>query len=165
MRKIGLLFVLAMAFFALNGCGVDGKVYGSIDWTYTPTVYYFSNSGFPSSVVATTEYTIAKGDYYFYYDLYDGYSTSSYYYVSYTVTPNPGGIILDGKDKHFEIYLSWYGPDLTGLSVNALKTQANTLKPGEVKTEVKEFDGFTVRLSYSIAEMTADQKKNGIQLK
>ncbi len=119
MKKSFLMMLLVMGLFILIGCGKDGddgKSYIAIDWVFTPLSYADSNSATPGTVYAGTFYRTKKGTYNFSYTAWDG----SAYVGTYTIKVEEGeeGGPLpfmdgeDGEDRHYELWLYSFGPEL-----------------------------------------------------
>ena len=111
LKAIVLLGALVVLVGCLTGCPTKsaGKVYGALWWPTGCGLYSddLASGGFPETATKNQSYEISSGSHYFHYFLgwtSSGTNYASYtYYVSYTVTRNPGSLTSSGADKDFTI--------------------------------------------------------------
>jgi hypothetical protein len=156
---VALLGLALFAAVAFTGCtGDDGKIYGSIWWSSSYSLYTYNlgtTGGFPSNVTKSVEYVIQPGSYYFSYSLYYGPYGSSQYYgsneVAYTVSANKGKFLSDGSDKHFEIDCYSYGPEIVGANIVPISSSVDSKTGGIVKEYAN--DAITVKVQCKKVDM------------
>lgn len=108
MRKIPALGIIAAAALALAACwpGLDGDVYLSFDWTYTPEWFATDDPHLPDTIYRNARYLTEEGTWYFeYYHDESGYRR----WIRYTLEAHEGYIIgVPGDDAVFELFLHAY---------------------------------------------------------
>jgi hypothetical protein len=112
MRKM-LLLAVAAAVLALAACcpGIDGDVYLSFNWTYTPEWFATNDPNLPDIIYRNAQYLTEEGTWYFeYYHDESGYLR----WIQYTLEAHEGFLFgLPAEDAVFELFLSAFSnPDL-----------------------------------------------------
>ncbi len=163
---IGLLVLGVL--LLLSSCGKDGNIYGDLTWD--GYVYSASVGGFPSLVTSSTEYQISAGSYNVYYTLqdpisgyyYPGYYESaptdpSYYYSdTYTVSVNKGGILTNGADNYFSLYMSYGGLVKSGSVSYAAPQGSSKATAPQLGTQSWTEDGLLITVTNQIVKLSAD---------
>jgi hypothetical protein len=166
-RIVIAVLVLGVILLAA-GCGMDGKIYGSVDWDYTRD--WASIEGFPVSGYSNTYYEINPGTYNVYYTLVDdsgnyypgiyyGNDPSYYWQATYSVQADKGSFpMVDGMDRYFDLYLGWDGLYKYG-AVSAIETpaQGSGTKAPRLGTQSWTANGLLITVTNNIVKLTPEE--------
>jgi hypothetical protein len=130
MRKM-LVLAVAAAALALAACcpGLDGDVYLSFNWTYTPEWFATDDPHLPDIIYRNAQYLTEAGSWYFeYYHDESGYIR----WIRYTLEAHEGFLFgVQAEDAVFELFLSAFSsPDL-------IQWQSVTGEPADQPEEIR----------------------------
>jgi hypothetical protein len=162
-KKLGIVTVILCVGMTALSCGQDGKIYGAVvcdDFWYLGSV-----GGFPGTFYEATYYEVSAGTYDVYYNLWDGAAyypgptSLFYFYATYSVEAEKGSFpLVDGEDRNFALYLSYFGMAKAG-DVSAIKPQQRISIP-MTDTMTWTENGVRVKVTNRIVELSPQQIAN-----